>query len=274
MKEWLANPAVQAGIAPFAAALVSAAILRRVGWYWAGAAVVLGFGVAVYLSTGFQFQPWTSTRKIVALVLAAAALGLLCDMLPAQRRWLIPLSFIAAAAAVLWVVWPVLMRREGMAMGLLALGVCGYAGWCTAAMESLRPRPEAMMAAAVALGFGAGATALLGASALLGQWGLALGSAAFALWLFVAFTRKTAVGSLVALPVGLGAALIGCGAQVYAKLPWYSLAILAAVPLLAHLVWLRRLPRAAQALLSLVAAALPAAAAAWFTFKETGAPPL
>src|SRR3569623_649411 len=106
------------------------------------------------------------------------------------------------------------------------------------------------------------------------HWGRALGSAAFALWLFVAFTRKTAVGSLVALPVGLGAALIGCGAQVYAKLPWYSLAILAAVPLLAHLVWLRRLPRAAQALLSLVAAALPAAAAVWFTFKETGAPPL
>src|SRR3569833_1133265 len=111
-------------------------------------------------------------------------------------------------------------------------------------------------------------------SAQLDCRGRALGSAAFALWLFVAFTRKTAVGSLVALPVGLGAALIGCGAQVYAKLPWCSLAILAAVPLLAHLVWLRRLPRAAQALLSLVAAALPAAAAAWFTFKETGAPPL
>src|SRR3569623_1159372 len=195
MKEWLANPAVQAGIAPFVAALVSAAILRRVGWYWAGAAVVLGYGVAVYLSTGFQIQPWTSTRKIVAMVLAAAALGQLCDMLPAQRRRLIPLSFISRAAAL-------------------------------------------------------------------------------ALWLLVACTRMTAVGSLVALPVGLGAALIGCGAQVYAKLPWYSLAILAAVPLLAHLVWLRRLPRAAQALLSLVAAALPAAAAVWFTFKETGAPPL
>src|SRR3569832_1130935 len=107
MKEWLANPAVQAGIAPFVAAQVSAAILRRVGWYWAGAAVVLGFGVAVYLSTGSQFQPWTSTRKIVAVLLAAAVLGLLCDLLPALRGWRIPVCFIASAGAVLWVVCPV-----------------------------------------------------------------------------------------------------------------------------------------------------------------------
>src|SRR3569623_178268 len=128
-------------------------------------------------------------------------------------------------------------------------------------MESLRAKPEAMMGAAVAFGFGAGGTALLGASA-------------FAKKLFVAFTRRTQVGSLVALPIGLGAALVGCGAYVYAKLPWYSLAILAAVPLVAHIVWFRRLPRVAQAILSLIVAAVPAGAAAWFTLQQTGAPPL
>src|SRR3569832_1311849 len=100
-------------------------------------------------------------------------------------------------------------------------------------MESLRAKPEAMMGAAVAFGIGAGATALLGASALLGQWGLALGASEFAVWLLVDFTRRTQVGSLVALPIGLGAALVGCGAHFYTKFPWYSLAILAAVPLVA-----------------------------------------
>lgn len=274
MKEWLLNPAVQAGVAPFLTALITAAVFRRMGWYWAGAAVVAGFAVAVYLSSGFQFQPWSSTRKIVALVLGAAALGLLFDLYPYQRRWLLPVVFTAAVAAVLWVVWPVLSRREGVEYWLLAAGVGVYAGWCAAAMESLRAKPEAMLGAAVALGFGAGGTALLGASALLGQWGLALGASAVALWLIVTFTRRTSVGSLVALPIGLGAGLVGVGAFVYAKLPWYSLAILAVVPLLAHLMWFRRLPHVAQAFLSLIVAAVPAGTAAWFTLQETGAPPM
>lgn len=273
MKEWLLNPAVQAGVAPFLTALLCAAILKRLGWYWAGAAVVAGFAVAVYLSSGFQLQPWTSTRKIVALVLGAAALGLLLDLVP-SRRWLLPVIFAAAVAAVLWVVWPVLSRREGADYWLLAAGVGAYAGWCAAAMDSLRDKPAALMGAAVALGFGAGGTALLGASALLGQWGLALGVSALALWLIFAFTRGTGVGSMVALTAGLGAGLIGVGALVYAKLPWQGLALLATVPLLAHLVWFRRLPHLAQSILSLGAAAAPAGAAIWFTMQQTGAPPL
>ncbi len=274
MQEWLANPAVQAGIAPFITALISAALLRKLGWYWAGGALVAGFAVAVYLSTGFQFEPWTSTRKIVALTLGAAALGLLYDLYPFQRRWLMPVTFTAAMAAVVWVVWPVLSRSAGMKFWLLAAGVSTYAAWCAVMMETLRAKPAAMISAAMALGFSAGITALLGASALLGQWGIALGVSAGALWLFVTFTRNTAVGSLVALPLGMGAALIGCGAFVYAKLPWWSLAILATIPLLAHLVWFPRLPRIAQATLSMVVTAAPAAAAVWFTLQQTGAPPL
>lgn len=274
MTEWLATPAAQAGFVPFITALLSAAVLRKLGWYWAGGALVAGFAVAVYLSTGFQFQPWTSTRKIVALTLGAAALGLLYDLYPFQRRWLIPITFAAAVAAVLWVVWPVLSRREGAEYWTLAVGVSAYVGWCVVAMETLRAKPVAMMGAAVALGFGAGVTALMGASALMGQWGIALGVSAGALWLFVIFMRNTTVGSLAALPLGVGAALIGCGAFVYAKLPWSTLLILATIPLIAHLVWLPRLPRLAQAALSMFAAALPAAAAVWFTLQQTGAPPL
>src|SRR3569832_1756358 len=156
IQEWLANPAVQAGVAPFITAFLSAALLRRIGWYWAGVAVVAGFAVAVYLSTGFQFQPWTGTRKIIALILGAAAIGLLFDLYPYERRWLLPVTFVAAAAAVLWVMWPVLTRRTGMEFWLLAHNNNAYTGWCAAAMERLRAKPEAMMGAAVAFGFGAG----------------------------------------------------------------------------------------------------------------------
>ena len=274
MQEWLANPAVQAGIAPFITAVVCAGLLKRAGGYWAGSALIAGFAVAVYLSAGFQFQPWTSTRKIVALTLGAAALGVLLDLYPYSRRWLPPLIFALGAAAVVWVVWPVLSRREGMDYWLLAAGVGVYTGWCAAAMESLRAKPQALASAALALGFGTGITALLGASALLGQWGIALGASVSALWLFSVFVRKFALGSQLALPAGLGAALIGCGACIYAKLPWYSLAILAAVPLSAHLFWLPRLPRVAQIVVSLLAALLPAGIAVWVTYQKTGAPPL
>ena len=274
MTEWLTTPAAQAGVVPFIVALLSAALLRKAGWYWAGGALVAGFAVAVYLSVGFQFQPWTSTRKIVALILGAAAVGLLYDLYPYQRRWLIPITAAAAIAAVWWVVWPVLSRSAGLEFWLLAAGISVYTAWCAVMMDALRAKPVALSGAAVALGFGAGITALLGASALLGQWGIALGVSAGALWLFVTFTRNTAIGSLAALPLGAGAALIGCAAAVYAKLPWTSLAILALIPLAARLFWFPRLPRLAQAALSMLVTAALAAAAVWFTLQRTGAPPL
>ena len=77
MGELLSNPAVQAGAAPFAAALVVALALQplRLG----GLAVTAAFLVAMQLVSGIQFSPLTATRKLVLLAIAAPVVGVAAD---------------------------------------------------------------------------------------------------------------------------------------------------------------------------------------------------
>lgn len=274
MHELLQNPAVQAGIIPFTAALLLGVILNRLGWYWAGLALLAGFIATVYAAVGFQFQPWTSTRKIVALGLGAGGLGLLLDIYPWSRRWVPVLLFMVAGAAALWLSWPVLKRREGMELWSLGIAAVLFSGWCTAAMESLRSKPIQASSAAVALGFGTGGVVLLGASALLGELGIALGAAAGALWLLVAVTRKTRLGSLAMLPAGLLCALIGVGGHVYAKAPWYSLAMLALVPVCVRISPPSRWSRWVQLFIPMILASAPATIAVWLVWRVAGGVPL
>lgn len=274
MHELITNPAFQSGVIPFGVALIAGLLLNRLGWYWTGLALMAGFTATVYFVAGFQFQPWTSTRKIIALGLGAAGLGLLLDIYPWGRRWLPALLFVGAATAVLWLIWPVLQRREGMDLWLLGVGSVLYSGWCAAVMESLRSKPVHAGGAAVALGFGTGAVTLLGASALLGQLGLALGAAAGALWLLVAFARKAEVGSLAMLPAGVLLGLLGISGHVYAEVPWYSLAMLALVPVCAQMPLPTQWPRWLQAFIALILAGAPAGLAAWLVWRVAGGVPL
>jgi hypothetical protein len=274
MHDLLINPAFQAGILPFAAALIAGMVLGRLGWYWAGLALTAGFVATVYFTAGFQLQPWTSTRKMIALGLGAVGLGLLLDIYPWSRRWLPTMLFLAAAAAVLWLVWPVWHRRTGLEWWLLGIGSVLYAGWCTVAMEALRAKPIQAATAATALGFGTGAVTLLGSSALLGQLGLALGAAAGALVLIVIFMRKTEIGSLAMLPAGILLGLAGVSGHVYAKVPWYSLATLALVPLCARVPLPSRWPRWLQASIALTVTGAPAGIGAWLVWRVAGGVPL
>ncbi|MEJ2553350.1 MAG: hypothetical protein P8164_05095 [Gammaproteobacteria bacterium] len=274
MHELMQNPAVQAGILPFITALVLALVLSRLGWYWAGLALIAGFIATVYVVVGFQFQPWTSTRKIIALGLVAAGLGLLLDIYPWSRRWLPVLLFVLAAVAALWLAWPVLKRRAGMGLWTLGIGSVLFSGWCTAAMESLRAKPAQAGSAAVALGFGSGVVVLLGASALLGELGMALGAAAGALWLLVAATRNARLGSVAMLPAGLLCGLIGIGGHVYAKVPWYSLALLALVPVCVRVPLSSQWPRWILLFVPIVLASFPAAIAVWLVWRVEGGVPL
>ena len=274
MSELLQNPAVQAGIIPFTVAFLFGLIVYRAGWYWAGLALLAGFIATVYLVAGLQFQPWTSTRKIVALGLGAGGLGLLLDLYPWNRRWLPVLLFIVAGVAALWVSWPVLKRREGMELWLLGFGSVLFSGWCTVTMESLRANPVQASSAIVALGFGTGAAVLLGASALLGELGIALGAAGGALWLLATITRKTRLGSLAMLPAGLLCALIGVGGHVYAKAPWYSLAVLALVPVCVRAPPPAQWSRWVRVFVPIMVASAPAAIAVWLVWRVAGGVPL
>ncbi len=274
MHELLQNPAIQAGILPFGVALLLGLILNRLGWYWAGLALLGGFIATVYVVAGFQFQPWTSTRKLIALGLAAGGVGLLLDIYPWSRRWLPVVLFIAAGVAALWLSWPVLKRREGLELWSLGIGSVLFSAWCAASMESLRAKPGLASSAAVALGFGTGAVVLLGASALLGELGIALGAAAGALWLLVAASRKTQLGSLAMLPAGLLCGLIGIAGHVYAKAPWYSLAMLALVPVCVRVPAPSQWPRWVQMFTPIILASAPAAIAVWLVWRVAGGVPL
>lgn len=274
MHEILTNPAFQSGIIPFGAALIAGLLLNRLGWYWIGLALMVGFVASVYLTVGFQFQPWTSVRKILALGFTAVGLGLMLDIYPGGRRWLPALLFGLAATAVLWVIWPVLLRREGVDMLLLGVGSVLYCGWCVVGMESLRAKPVHAVSAVVALGFGTGAATLLGASALLGQLGLALGAAAVALSVFVTFMRKTKIGSMALLPSGILLGLIGVSGHVYAKVPWYTLTALAFVLVCARMPVSPQWPRWLQSLTALVLAGVPAGIAVWLVWRVAGGIPL
>ena len=274
MDELLANPAIQAAAVPFIAALMVGLLLKPVGWYWAGLAVIAGFYASVSLITGFEFTPLTSTRKLVLIGMCAATAGLALDYLAAKPRQLYPLLAALGGGSVLWLIWPPLMRMEGAALWMYGAGSLAYVVWMVLSLEALRNRTLRAVTALVSLGLGTGIAALMGASALLGQLASALAAATGAFLLLSVFKRTLPVGLLMLLPAALLSGLIGVSAMTYAKLPWHSLLVLAIIPLLARVPLPQKLPLWSEAA-ALLALTLPAAAGAiYLVWREAGAPPM
>ncbi|MSQ73812.1 MAG: hypothetical protein EXR27_21450 [Betaproteobacteria bacterium] len=231
MEEFLSHPAVQAGVAPFVAGLVVMALFHRV--HLGGLAVVAGFASAVWLINGFTFVPLTATRKIVLLVLAAPVVGMVIDFAFKPTRLGAWILGFAGALSALWVFFPVLSQKplmEALIPGATAVVLCG---WLTGFMQAgLAGQPVRAGSAGLALGLGAGGASILGASALFGQYGIAVGagSGAFLLVLMI-LNRKHAAGSTLVLPVALACGLLASGTVILAQLQWYAALILALVPL-------------------------------------------
>jgi hypothetical protein len=249
MQELLAHPAVQGGIAPFVAGLAVAAALfaARLG----GLAAIAGFAAAVWLIGNFALEPLTATRKLVVVGALAAAVGLLADFAFKATRATAPVLGALFGAASLWVFWSVLAQKP-LASGLLyGAGTALFVGWCVAFALSLQADPVRAGAAGLGMGLGAGICAVLGASALLGQYGLALGAASGGFLLVVMILgRRVVAGASFALPAAAIASLVAAGTLYLAQLPWYALAALALVPVAVRL----PLPNAAAWLQSFVAA--------------------
>ncbi len=233
---WLNNPLFQSAIAPFTIAFVVALLLRPLGGWVAGLGFAAAFYTAVYMIVGFQFMPLTSTRKLLLAGLGAVAIGLLIELLPRfvdkVRPWLLG---AAAAGAALWMIWPMVLRREGMELWLLAIPATAYAAWLVGGVDTLRDKPVATIVACLALGIGTGVSALLGSSALLGQLGGAVAAAVGAYTLVFLIRGEFAPRGGFSVPIPLLCALIGIASVVFARLPWYSLLPLVLVPVLAHL---------------------------------------
>ena len=273
MNALLEHPAVQAGIAPFVVALIVALASGRARIGWIG--IVAGYLAAILLTTGLAFVPLTASRKVLLLMLAAPAVGLLLVdrwRAPAARNDsmsgpLVLLSLLAAVAAP-WVLASVLAQREGAQMVLPAAGVALFAAVAVALTLRLRADGIATAAAGVGLGAGVGVAALLSASTGYFTSGVALAAASGALMAAQFATgRMVPAGALGALPIGLGAALFAAATLMLAQLPWHALPALLLVPLAAGLPVARtastRMRAALLTLLCLAASAAPMLAA-WF----------
>ncbi len=232
MQELLNNPAVQAGAAPFLVALIAVELFRRIRL--SGLAIIAGFAVTVYLASDFNMVPLTAARKIVALGLASALLALVLTSL--RSRWMGWLLPVLGGVAAIWTVQRILQHQEPRVVLLWGAGCAAYVAILVWGMDMLSDRePLRAASAATALGIGTGGATLVGASALLGQFGLALGSAAGAHLLVQMISNKPLPnGRTFTLPLAVIAGLTGCLAVLSAQLPWYTLPILAVIPVLAR----------------------------------------
>ena len=274
MDELLTNPVLQAAVIPFVAALVAGIILNQLGTRGAGLIIVIGFLCCAWLIVDFKLSPLTSTRKIILLGVIAAFTGLLLDIYPVIRRAIPYILFTAGAIAALWVIWPVLVRKEGEEFWFLAAGACVYAGWLMASMERLKMAPIRAGTAALALGVGTGVSAVMGASALLGELGSSIAAASGAYLLLALFFPKQSAGSAFTIPVALLSGMLGIAGNVYATLPWYTLPLLAIITPLACIPLPEQKPLLLKMVL-LVLATMPAAIGAIIiTWWVEGAPPI
>lgn len=267
MQALLDPPAVQAGLAPFMVALVTAELFRRIKL--SGLAIIAGFVVTIYLVSDFTFDPLTSSRKIVLLGLISASLGLLLSLI--RLPWFSFVLPILGGAAAIWTAQGILQNQEAQVALLWGAGCASYVAILVWGMDMLENESPRAIGAATSLGIGTGGTALVGTSALLGQFGLALGSAAAALLLIQMISNQVLpTGRAFTLPLATIAGLTGCVAVLSAELPWYALLILACIPIVARMVRLpNRSVQIQSLLLTLLTLAL-AVCAIYITWRETG----
>lgn len=236
MNDLLNNPAVQAAVVPFIVALLLGFALA--GTRYLALAVASGLVVVLALTIGFAMEPFTAVKKLIVAVFATTAIAVALEAAGvAVRRQVIAAAALGAGLAAVWVPLRVILQMEATSPWLAGLGAFGLAA-ATAATSIDAARTSSLRASVVGacLGWGAGVLALLGASALLAQIGMAIGSACAAVAL-VQMVRghEAPLGWTLVLPAAVAAATVGVLACSTGELRWYSLIPLPLVPVAARL---------------------------------------
>jgi hypothetical protein len=233
VQDWFIHPVVQGAIMPFLAGLVASVLLAPLRL--AGLSAVAGFAAAVYLVVGFQFSPLTTVRKVMLLGLIAPAVGIAADLAFKPTRLTAPLFGAILGAASVWVFLAVLRQRELAQAVLAGGGTAIYVAWMVGFSVTLRDDSVRAGAASFALGLGTGVAAVFAASATLGLYAMAFGTASSAFLLVQMLTgKRTFAGITFTLTAGLLAGLLGAATFYLAQLPWHALAVMAFVPLAAR----------------------------------------
>lgn len=267
MHALLTHPAVQAVLAPFLIALLTAELLQRLRL--SGLAIFAGFAITIYLVSGFAYTPLTDTRKIVWLGLTLSLLAIPLSLFN-WSLWRPVLTVLAAASAV-WVTQRILLQQPTALALQWGIGYALYVGWIVFWMDDLRDSPVRASSAGMALGLGTGTVLLIAGATLLGKYDVAIGSAAAA-YLFIMFVSNSYLpcGRTFTLPLSLVVGLSGSLAVLTMKLPWYVLVPLAAIPLAAKLPVSDKSAVWVQATLLSAATLACALSAAYFSWHVKG----
>jgi len=278
METLLQNPAIQGGIAPFLVAVLTCLALLKIP-RWIALAIPAAFLTVVLLTTGIEFTPLTSTRKILIIILIATVMGVLAQLSGIKARSRFVYAFIAGAAASIWVAWPVLAREsDNSVMAGMVLSITIYSGFITSWLASTLAQRSILASApaGISLAFTLGISAIIAASALLGQMGLGVGVAIIAilavtLLIIKPGTKKaTRTGELFGLIVGSTLSVLAIAAVLYAKLPWYALLPTFFIPAIAMIELNKRYPAWKQAGIVLVLSALPGLLTIYLAWDSAG----
>lgn len=241
MDQLLSRPEFQSAVIPFLLGLAATAGLRKFtgnAWIWA---LFSAFLVSALLINGPTLTPLTGTRKIILLVLGGCVSAAVFPALLRQSRLQASAAILIALLSLLWVFWAVVARQETTAIAMFLVGATALVLFTAWGLDRTRDDEARLHAAGLPLLLGTGLGATAGSSALLGQLGLALAAAsggAFLGWVLLgkADATRNANEPLAVLPYLLPAVLIGLAATLFARLPWYALIPLAAIPLATSLV--------------------------------------
>ncbi len=262
MQQLLSRPEIQSAVLPFAIGLLAYLGLRKLtaaAWIWA---LLAAFLVSAWLINGVTFTPLTGTRKIILLVIASLPIAALLPGVLQGRKLQRATLVLACLLALTWVFWTVASRMQPGDILLLAAGCAALVASLTLSFERVAGDPAKLHSAGLALLLGTGMSAAAGASALLGQLGLALAAAcggALLGWVLAGSSAGNQRGqTLSTLPYVLAPASLGVAAVMFASLPWYALIPLAAIPLAVSLVP----PKADSRFLRALLASLPGLAIA------------
>ncbi len=231
--EWINHPAIQSGLIPFVAAFISVALLNYLRL--SGLAVIAGFCATVYFVADFNFESLSIVKKIILAGLIAATIAPLLDLISNYVRFTRHVIVLASGCVAIWVFWSVLKQKPLEEAAMYGVGLAAYSMILAAFIDWLASTPARAGPTGLSLGLATGALALLGASALLGQLGFAVGMACGAYTLYALTTGKSlSCGRTFTLPLTILCGLIAPAAMILAKLPWIGLPLLLVIPLVAY----------------------------------------
>lgn len=235
MSDWINHPITQSIFTPFVTAWITTKLFNHNRL--SGLALIAGFCSTVYLVADFNFESLSTIKKIILLGLIAAIIGLLLDLATLKNKKFARYLLATACSIVpLWMLWPVLLQKEIQEAAVYGISIALYMMWLTILVDCLSTKSTRAGSVGMSMGIAISISASLGSSAILGQLGLSIGISCCAFLLVQLISGKTySCGRTFTLPLSILCGLIMPATIVFAQAPWYSLAVVAAIPVAAFI---------------------------------------